>query len=384
MRILFTTIPLPGHFFPLVPLGWACAAVGHDVLVASTDGFLPTVLRSGLPGASCGPGTGFVDLATDGSASGGFEELRFTNGRMFGRIATGNLPGMTRLVDSWRPDLVVSERAEFAGPVAALAHRIPHCELHWGAAPLAEYRAAAAVELRSRLAALGVTDLPRPALSINPWPPSLRLDYATFHQSIRHVPYNGEARVPDWLLAPRRRPRVCLTLGTVVPRQGRGRVAETVLGILARLTELDIEVVVAVDDRIAAGWPALPEGVAHVGRMPLSPVFAGCDAAIHHGGQGTALAALEAGLPQLVLPVFDDQFDNADAVVRAGVGMRLTPDQVSPDAVARNCAELLDLPRYRSSAARVAEEIHAQPSPVRIVDRLVDVATGRDTRGRAA
>jgi UDP:flavonoid glycosyltransferase YjiC (YdhE family) len=177
---------------------------------------------------------------------------------------------------------------------------------------------------------------------------------------------------------------VCLTLGTVVPRTGHSQVAHSAVEIARALSTLDTEVVVAIDDRIAAEWPALPPSVRHVGRMPLSPVFATCDVAIHHGGQGTALTALEAGLPQLVLPVFDDQFENADAVVRAGAGLRLLPGEVEPSAIARHCAEILATPGYRRSAEAVATEIAAQPSLIEVAESLVVLLDNRFDTRRAA
>lgn len=47
MRLLFTTAPLRGHLFPLVPLAWAARAAGHEVLVATTEAFAPVVLGAG-------------------------------------------------------------------------------------------------------------------------------------------------------------------------------------------------------------------------------------------------------------------------------------------------------------------------------------------------
>ncbi|WIV52796.1 nucleotide disphospho-sugar-binding domain-containing protein [Amycolatopsis nalaikhensis] len=374
MRILFTTVALPGHFFPLVPLAWACRAAGHEVLVLSAEHFVPTVLGSGLPGTSSGPAEKFADLVADDRPSEGLAEQRTAHGRVFGRMAARALPGTSVAMRAWRPDVVVSERAEFAGPIAAWGLGIPQVELHWGVAALPEYRWGAATELSVQLAARGLEILPRPSAVLNPWPPSLRLPHAAGHTGIRPLAYNGEARVPDWVLRQRRRPRVCLTLGTVVPRTGRSQVAESVADIVGALAELDVELVVAVDDRIAAGWPRLPESVRHVGRMPLSPVFATCDAVIHHGGQGTALTAIEAALPQLVLPVFDDQFDNGESVARAGAGVRMLPDEIAPAAIARQCAEILGRPGYRRAAEVLAAELSAQPTPAEVAEGLAELA----------
>jgi UDP:flavonoid glycosyltransferase YjiC (YdhE family) len=212
-------------------------------------------------------------------------------------------------------------------------------------------------------------------MTLNPWPPSLRRPYARGHQNMRSLTYNGTAKVPAWVWAPRDRPRVCLTLGTVLPWLSAAGRAEAVLPLLRAVAELGVELVVAMDDRVAASWPALPDAVRHAGRLPLSQVLPTCDVAIHHGGQGTSLTALETGRPQLVLPQFDDQFDNAEAVARAGAGTVLLPEQNAPRAVAEHCAELLDDPTYGLAAARTAGEISAQPAPLDLVTLLEATAT---------
>jgi len=378
MRILFTSVALSGHFYPMVPLAWACRALGHDVLVTSSENFVPTVLRAGLPVVPCGPEAGLADLAAAGMVGPpgevpevGADQQRQAHGRAFAGIAVRNLPGIASIVDRWRPDLVVSERAESAGPVAAATRGVPHVEHHWGIPPLLEYRQAAVDGLAGELAALGLTGLPEPAAVLNPWPPSLRLDYAVGHRNLRYVPYNGDARVPEWTLGDRRRPRICVTLGTVLPGLG---VDEVVFPVLAELARLGVELVVAVDDAVVAGWPPLPDAVLHAGRMPMSQVLRACDITVNHGGQGTVLSALEAGCPQLSLPHFDDQFDNADASAKAGAGLRLLPEELSPQAIVNGCVELLDRAEYGRTAAALAAEIAAQPSTFDTVELLEELA----------
>ncbi|MEA5366921.1 DUF1205 domain-containing protein [Amycolatopsis sp., V23-08] len=373
MRILFTSVALCGHFYPLVPLAWTFRGLGHEVLVAVADDFVPEVLRAGLPSVSCGPAADFAGFAAEG-ATDALEARRYGNGRVFGRNAARNLPGLLSIVDSWRPDLVLSERAEAAGPVAASVHGVPSVELQWGIPLLGEYRAAAEDELGPHLARLGVPAVPRPATVLNPWPPSMRQAHAVTQRRMRNVPYDGQARVPGWVWQPKSRPRVCLTLGTVLPRLGLDGMSEIVIPMLHALARLGVEVVVAVEDAVAAGWPPLPAVVTHVGRMPLSHVLRACDVVIHHGGQGTALTALGAGKPQLVLPVFDDQLDNAAAVVAAGAGLRLPPGEVDPGTVADRCAELLGQQAFRHAAAGIAAEIETQPSLAAVAGDLTALA----------
>lgn len=371
--MLFTTAPLSGQFFPLVPLAWACCALGHEVFVATNEDFLPVVRRSGLPAIASGPAGDFIGKARAAVGAGPVDR-RSAHGRVLAAIAAANLPGMVDLVETWRPDVVVSERAEFAAPVAAAAAGIPRVELRWGVAPLEEFRLAAETELAGPLAGVGLRRLPRPDLTLSPWPRRLRLPYATADADIRHVPYNGDAPVPRWLLVPHNGIRLCVTLGTVLPFLGADRAWDVVLDAVELLDSADLQCVLAVDEDVLAGRSRLPAAVSHAGRIPLSHLLARCDAVLHHGGHGTCLTALRAGCPQLVIPHFDDQFDNAEAVARSGAGLRLPAEQLTAESVAKAVLNLIGSVAARQAARAVAAQIDEQPSPAAVVGVLERLA----------
>uniref|UniRef100_UPI003F49565F nucleotide disphospho-sugar-binding domain-containing protein n=1 Tax=Nocardia suismassiliense TaxID=2077092 RepID=UPI003F49565F len=370
MRVLLTTVPLPGHFFPLAPLGWAFRLAGHEVLVATSEEFCSTVQSSGLPTVSCGPAAGYAELAAGHPEALGPAEWRYANGTVFGRIAAHCLPGMMALVRSWQPDLIISERAEFAGPIAAAAHQVPQVELHWGIAPLVEHREGATEVLAGRLAQLGMEALPQAGWVLHTWPPSLRQTHAAGQLSLRYVPYNGVARVQDWLLAPRDKARICLTLGTVIPQLDSRGMFDTVSSLAAELMAEEVELLVAVDDKVATDWPPLPPSVRTAGWLPMAQVLQACDLSVHHGGNSTALTGLRAGCPQLLLPQFDDQVDNAAAIAGAGAGLALAHDEITPQAAAQRCLELLGSPRFAEAARATAAEMAEQPSPSQVVGAL--------------
>lgn len=356
MRLLFTTAPLRGHLFPLVPLAWAARSAGHDVLVATTEDFVPVVLGAGLPAVAWGPPTDVTEIAAR------IDERPPALGRAFARVATRTLAGARALVSAWRPDVVVAERAEYAGPVAAAGHDVPYVRYHWGLAPLPEYVDAARAEL-------GVDRLPEPVLTVDPWPAALRLPHAAGHHGVRAVPYNGDARLEEWLLTPPSRPRVCVTLGTVLPALAGDRTRADLGALVAAVSALGAEPVVA--GRIdPAVWPELAERGARVGHVSLSHLLPHCAAMVSHGGQGTVLTALHTGCPQIVLPHLDDQFDTADAVAGCGAGLRLAPADATPAAVADACGRLLADAAYRGSAVKVAAEIAAEPAPTDVVRTL--------------
>lgn len=66
-----------------------------------------------------------------------------------------------------------------------------------------------------------------------------------------------------------------------------------------------------------------PPTIRHCGFAPFRELLPPCGAVVHHGGIGTTAVALEAGCPQLILPLAWDQPDNADRVVRLGAGASL-------------------------------------------------------------
>jgi UDP:flavonoid glycosyltransferase YjiC (YdhE family) len=84
----------------------------------------------------------------------------------------------------------------------------------------------------------------------------------------------------------------------------------------------------------------LPSSVRHCNFAPFRKLLPLCRAIVHHGGIGTTAAALEAGCPQLILPLAWDQLDNASRVDELGVGKMLKPRQRSQSHMIRALAGL--------------------------------------------
>ncbi|MGH8758943.1 MAG: glycosyltransferase, partial [Burkholderiales bacterium] len=75
--------------------------------------------------------------------------------------------------------------------------------------------------------------------------------------------------------------------------------------------------------RAADQLPALPETVVHANYLPLNLLLPRVSIVVHHGGIGTTAQALLSGVPQLIIPSFSDQLDNARRVEHLGCGMAL-------------------------------------------------------------
>jgi len=85
-------------------------------------------------------------------------------------------------------------------------------------------------------------------------------------------------------------------------------------------------------------------------------VLAQASAVIGHGGAGTTLSALAAGLPQVTVPLFGDQPANGVRVAVAGAGV------VAPLMGIRRALErVLEQDSYRLAARRIADEMRELP-----------------------
>lgn len=144
------------------------------------------------------------------------------------------------------------------------------------------------------------------------------------------------------------------TYGTAM-RQGK-RFFETAIAVCRRMNRRGI-LLAAAGDQVPSG---LPEGVIHRPYVPLSLLLPRSAALIHHGGIGTLTQALAAGIPQLIVPMAFDQFDNGDRVRRLGVGLTLSPNRFTPARAARCLNRLLLSPqvaqRCRNTRALMARE----------------------------
>ena len=117
--------------------------------------------------------------------------------------------------------------------------------------------------------------------------------------------------------------------------------------------------------------------------VPQGAVMAHASAMVGHGGSGSTLAAMAAGMPLAVVPLFADQPENADRVAELGAGLRLDGTAPLADAI----IELLDDPFYRANARSVAAEIEQLPpvdDAVAVLEALGEASWPRnEPRGRA-
>lgn len=118
----------------------------------------------------------------------------------------------------------------------------------------------------------------------------------------------------------------------------------------------------------------LPSQVISERYAPLSALLPHSAALIHHGGIGTVAEGLAAGVPQLLVPLAFDQFDQSERLHRLGVGDKLSRRRFTPSRAAKRLTVLLQSPRVAESC-RVTKDYAARDHGIRhccsIIERFV-------------
>lgn len=122
--------------------------------------------------------------------------------------------------------------------------------------------------------------------------------------------------------------------------------------------------------------------VAVVRSVPHGEVLRHADVVVTHGGHGTVVKALAAGVPLVCIPTGRDQPDNAARVTHRGAGLRLARN-ARPAKIAAAIRRILDDPAYRRAAADLGAALTAEAASTRLLDELEAARTDdRSPRSR--
>jgi UDP:flavonoid glycosyltransferase YjiC (YdhE family) len=135
--------------------------------------------------------------------------------------------------------------------------------------------------------------------------------------------------------------------------------------VIAAAGGVDAEFVLIRPDRAAAAVPR-PGNVRTVEWVALPAVLGRCAGVIHHGGAGTTLAALHAGVPQLVVNGPGDRRHNGSLIAARGAGLAVDEAGITADLLRR----LITDGGLAANAAAVRDEMASMPSPEQLVSYL--------------
>ncbi|MDA3645734.1 DUF1205 domain-containing protein [Saccharopolyspora indica] len=376
MRILFVPAGSQATIFSFVPLATAARNAGHEVFMSATEDLIPAVVNVGLAGypVSTLPFNYFIGKDRDGNPIDIPREpeaqMRAIGGG-FARMAAATLGALIDLAEDWRPDLVVGGPISYAAPLLAAHLGIPYAvqaydinDMNSGSDPGAHE------ELQPELEKLGLERIPAPDLRIDVTPPSLRQENGPAAQLMRWVPGNRQCRLERWMYTRPERRRVCVTLGN---RVGLAHDVDFVRRLAKDVASLDVEVVIPVPGNAEHELREALDGV-RVGWIPLDLVVPTCDLIVHHGGGVTSMTAMNAGVPQLILPVVAYSTMSAERMSARGAANFLTPERATPENIIEMGQKMLADSSYRDASLELAGEIAQLPSVGEVVGALEELA----------
>ena len=371
MRILFASTSGGGHFSPLVPFAHACRRAGHDVLVAGQAGAAPLARRAGLAFRAVAEPSheDVLEFRSGQEGLGPMQAMaRALTGLYVDLYAGAALPGMLAAIEEWGPDVVVRESAEFASAVAAERLGVPQAQVGIGlsmqADKLLPLAAPGLDKLRARVGLRADPDARSlRSLLLTMAPQSLEdPSHAASSGSVRRfrAPTGDAAESVIDTFGDPDAPLVYLSFGTEVPSRTRDYFPGVYRDALDALAGMGLRILVTIgDQRDPAELGPLPSSVRVERWVPQAAVMREAAAMVGHGGAGSVLLALAAGVPMVLVPMFADQPVNARRVAEVGAGLALENGPTSIADLRPAVDAVLNDPRYRDRARRIAHEIQA-------------------------
>jgi len=268
------------------------------------------------------------------------QQSDFVEREWFGRICTNAIrPAMEAACDAFRPELIIREPCEYASAIAAQARGIPfvtvaitNAEGEWGAtamvAPVLPDAVVAALRERPFLSRFPASIDP------SPYPHTFRYAEAAPGESSRELVY--------------------ATFGT----EAAGLAYDPYRALLDAVDGLDVPVLLTTGDEL--DLDPVPRNVRVERWVPQFEALAKASLVVCHGGSGTVLGTLAAGIPLVILPLFADQTTNAERL--AGVGAaRMVEAHELRDAILHPPPPPLEL----------ARELRAAPPPLTALRRAL-------------
>jgi UDP:flavonoid glycosyltransferase YjiC (YdhE family) len=381
VRFLFTAAGAYSHVLPMAGVARALADAGHQVVVATASEVCADVDGLGLAPAAAGMSSeAMVAEAQARWPETAYEPPAKWALRMFAEIAApAMLADLIDIVTSWRPDVIVREEGELAGPIAATAAGVPWVTHGWGSPPQPP---GARAELAAWIGPLwrGSGLEPPSADGLNgtmvldPCPASLQRGARVVgaRQPVRPTPPPARDE-PSTMPSASGRPLAYLGFGTVpLYRDAPGLMIAAVESLLAAGYDI---VVTSGDPQLGRRLSDRASDRVHVERwVSLPSLFERCDLVVCHGGAGTVLAALAAAVPLLLLPRgAPSQLRMSDACEARGVARVVRPDDTTPRNLDEALSAIGNDDRYRAAAKDVSTEIAAMPSAAEAVRRLQEL-----------
>jgi len=189
----------------------------------------------------------------------------------------------------------------------------------------------------------------------------------------------SRASLPEWWAdLDGTRPVIHVTQGTVANTD----YDQVIAPALRALADDDVLVVVTTGGRPVSTLPPLPVNARAATYLLYDELLPRTSVFVTNGGYGGVQHALRYGVPIVATGGKEDKPEVGARIAWSGVGRRIRSERPTPRALRRDILAVLNQPRYRQAARRVAADMAAAPGFVGLAD-IVDRLIGSPTRSAA-
>lgn len=198
-----------------------------------------------------------------------------------------------------------------------------------------------------------------------------------------HIRYAG-APIDDpvWTEAPPAldddRPLVLVALGSTFQNQ-----LALTQRVVDALGTLPVRGLVTLGNVFAPSELRAPDNVRVVASAPHGPILSRARITVAHGGHGTVVKSLAAGVPVLCIPLGRDQGDNAARLRHSGAGWVLSPKSKGA-AIGRTLQRLLDERSFADNARRMQALLARERCAQTAADEIEAISGRARDRGAPA
>ncbi len=379
LRVLLGAFGDPGHAFPMIALGRALRARGHEVTLQTWERWRAPVEGEGLRFAMAPEYSAFPIPVDDGGRPLG-EALGFYEAVVYATRDT--LP----LVRELRPDLVVHDILTLAPSLCAELEGIPRATLvphvfpemapgfpiySFGARlPRTAVgrafweRAHAPVRrgLRNGRRALNQTREQvglRPLERVHGGTSDQLVLVATFPQLEYPRNWPAHVHVVGPLIWEPPAAEVAIPPGSgplvlIAPSTSQDPGHRLLYASLRAVAHQPVRVLATYNRRLPSRPLPVPANARVVDWLSYASTLPHCDAIVCHAGHGTLARALSLGVPVLACPIAGDMNENAARLAWAGAGLRLPTRFVSPRPIRVALERLVTDEQIRRRASELA------------------------------
>ena len=198
------------------------------------------------------------------------------------------------------------------------------------------------------------------------------LDFpATLPAAVRYVgPVLDDpdwSQASHWIPPARSTPLVLVAMSTTFQDQ-----IDSLRRAITALSTLPVHGIVTTGPAIDPAALIAAPNVTVLAHAPHREVLQHAAAVVTHGGHGTVVKALAAGIPMVLLPHGRDQDDTAVRVTARGAGIALKRT-APPEAIAAAVREVLQNPTFRASAQQLGESVRRDADDAALLRELEDI-----------